>query len=130
MTPQVLVVYTNTLFGRGLAHLLSDRADCTLAHLLPVAALTPQHLDETPATVVILEGTESDPGIAAATRLLLGRSASFVFIRVDLAVPMLHVYHCDRPVPAGLDELTDVIRRIADRSPILTAAMQPPGGPA
>ena len=115
MAPQVLVVYTNTLFAEGLAHLLAGRAECTISGIMPIDVLTADRLAETPATVIILEGDGSAQPILAAMRLLLAQSAAFTLIRVDLGVPPLHVYRADHPVPAGLDELAGVIRGIDDR---------------
>lgn len=121
MTPQVLVVYTNTLFAEGLAHLLDGRSDCVLTGTLPIAALTPDRLAQTPATIIILEGDEAAPATVSAIRVLQERGAAFVLIRVNLSAPTLHIYRCDRPVPAGLDELTGVIRRLADQPTLLAA---------
>ena len=120
MTPQILVVYTSTLFAEGLAHLLVDRTDCTISGVLPIAALTADRLAETPATLIILEGDEKDPAITAAMRLLEGRSTAFTLIRVNLSAPTLHVHRFDQPVQAGLDELTGVIRGLTDHPATLT----------
>ncbi len=123
MTPQILVVYTSTLFAQGLTHLLSDRTDCTISGVLPIALLTARRLAETPATLIILEGDEVDPAITAAIRLLQDRSTAFTLIRVNLSAPTLHVYRFDGPMPAGLDELTGVIRSLTDQPAPLTATM-------
>ncbi len=124
MTPQVLVVYTSTLFARGLAHLLVDRIDCTISGVLPIAALTKDRLAETPASLIILEGDEKDPTMSTAMRFMEGRSTAFTLIRVNLSAPTLHVYRFDQPVQAGLDELIGVIRGLTDHPATLTA-MQP-----
>lgn len=125
MAPQVLVVYTSTLFAEGLAHLLAGRTDCLISGALPVTALTADWLVRAPATVIILEGDDADPAVAAAMRVLQGRGAAFVLIRVNLSAPTLLVYRCDRPVPAGLDELTEVISRLADQPALLATEGHP-----
>ena len=125
MTPQVLVVHTSILFAEGLAHLLAGRTDCTVSDTLPIAALTADRLAQTPATVIILEGDDADPAVAAAMRVLQGRGAAFVLIRVNLSAPTLYVYRYDRPVTAGLDELTEVIRRLADQPQAVVPESRP-----
>jgi hypothetical protein len=102
-------------------HLLASRTDCAVVGTLPITEITADRLADTSATVVILEGDDADPATGSAMRVLHGWEAAFALIRVNLSAPTLHVYRCDRPVPAGLDELTGVIRRLADQ-PGLQAA--------
>lgn len=115
MPPHVLVVYSSALFAEGLAHLLAGRSDCAMSGTVSAASLTVDRLSQTQATIVILEGDDADPAVVAAMRALQGRGAAFALIRVNLSAPTLRVYYYDRPVPAGLDELTEVIRRLADQ---------------
>ncbi len=119
--PRLLIVYSSSLFAQGLVHLLASRGDCALVGILPITEITADRLAGTSATVVILEGDDADPATGSAMRVLQGWGAPFALIRVNLSAPTLHVYRCDRPVPAGLDELTTVIRRLADQ-PGLQAA--------
>ncbi len=125
MTPQILIVYTSTLFAQGLMHLLADRTDCSISGLLPITMLTAARLAETPATLIILESDEEDPAATAGMRLLQERNTAFTLIRVNLSAPTLHVHRFDQPVPAGLDELAGVIRELADQSATRTTASRP-----
>ena len=52
-------------------------------------------------------------------------SEGIVLIRVNLSAPTLYVFRCDRPVPAGLDELTEVIRRLADQPQAVVPESRP-----
>ena len=124
MLPHLLIVYTSSLFARGLVHLLASRADCVIAGTLPITEMTADRLARTSATVVILEGDDADPVTGLAMRVLQGWEAPFALIRVNLSAPTLHLYHCDRPVPAGVDELTAIIRRLADQPGLQTAEGQ------
>ncbi len=130
MMPHLLVVYSSSLFAKGLTHLLARRADCFLVGTLPIAELTPERLSQVSANVVILEGDEADAATVAAMRVLQARRAAFVLIRVNLSAPMLNVYHCDLPVPAGLDELAGVLRSLADVPTAPPAPLHSAGGPA
>ncbi len=115
MTPQILIVYTSTLFAEGLMHLLVDRTDCSISGVLPITMLTAERLAETPATLIILESDEEDPATTAVMRLLHERSTAFTLIRINLSAPTLHVYRFDQAMPARLEELIGVIQRLADQ---------------
>ena len=124
MMPHLLIVYTSSLFARGLVHLLASRVDCAVVGTLPLTEITADRLADASATVVILEGDDADPATGSAMRVLQGWGDPFALIRVNLSAPTLHVYRCDRPVPAGVDELTAIIRRLANQPGLQTAEGQ------
>jgi len=130
MMPHLLVVYSSSLFAKGLTHLLVGRADCVVAGTLPLAEFTPERLAELLADVLILEGDEADPAIAEAMRVLHGCRDRLVLVRVNLSAPTLKVYRCDLPMTAGLDELADVLRTLADQPAAPPRSIQAVGGPA
>jgi hypothetical protein len=72
MTPHLLIVYTSSLFARGLVHLLASRVDCAVVGTLPITEVTADRLADTSATVVILEGDDADPATGSAMRVLHG----------------------------------------------------------
>ena len=129
MTPHLLIVYSSSLFARGLTHLLTGRADCVVTGTLPLAEFTLERMGEIPAEVLVLEGDEADPAIAEAMRVLHGCHDRLVLVRVNLSAPTLKVYRCDLPMTAGLDELADVLRTLADQPAAPPHSIEVVGGP-
>jgi len=128
MMPHLLIVYSSSLFARGLTHLLAGRADCVVAGTLPLAEFTLERMGEIPADVLVLEGDEAEPAISEAMRVLHGCRDRLLLVRVNLSAPTLKVYRCDLPMPAGLDELVGVLRTLADQPAAPPRSCQAAGG--
>ncbi len=113
---RVLLVSRYPLFSQGIQSLLCHHADLEILGCDSDPTRAIEHIKELRPDVVIADSHDSDWNPASVVMRILREGVTATVIGLNLEDNTLHLYHEERRMAKGVEDLVEVIRASAPQS--------------